>query len=97
MAAKFSQEIMEALAFLEITEVPRTMKDLNKVYRKLSLKYHPDKNSGSSESTKQYQDLQMFYKRLGDYVLSNNVNMNVNNDGDQEDEQFNRDLFRDMF
>ena len=87
MAAKFSQEIMEALAFLEITEVPRTMKDLNKVYRKLSLKYHPDKNSGSSESTKQYQDLQMFYKRLGDYVLSNNVNnVNMNDNHDQDED-----------
>ena len=88
---------MEALKFFEIADVPGTMKDLNKLYRRLSLKYHPDKNSGSPESTKQYQELQMHFKRLGDYVLSNNVNMNVNNDGDQEDEQFNRDLFRDMF
>ena len=97
MAAKYSQEIVEALKFFEIADVPGTMKDLNKLYRKLSLRFHPDKNSGSAESTEKYQELQMHYKRLGDYVLSNNVNMNVNNDGDQEEEQFNRDLFRDMF
>ena len=39
MAAKYSQEIVEALKFFEIADVPGTMKDLNKLYRKLSLKF----------------------------------------------------------
>ena len=95
MAAKdYSQDIMEALQIFELDNVPGTIKELNSVFRKLSLKYHPDKNSNSAESTEQFKVLQIHYKRLGDYVLSHIVPNIV---GDDEDEKFNRDLFREMF
>ena len=95
MSAKnFTEDIKEALRFFEIEDVPRTIKDLNSMFRKLSLRYHPDKNSGSAESTQQYQYLQTMYKRLGDFVLSNDENDNA---GVEEEERFNRDIFRELF
>ena len=95
MSAKnFSEDILEALQFFEFEDVPRTIKDLNSAFRKLSLRYHPDKNSGSAESTEKYQYLQIMYKRLGDFVLSNDENGSI---GEEEDERFNRDIFRDLF
>ena len=93
-AQNFTEDIKEALRFFEIEDVPRTIKDLNSMFRKLSLRYHPDKNSGSAESTQQYQYLQTMYKRLGDFVLSNDENDNA---GVEEEERFNRDIFRDLF
>lgn len=46
----------EAYAFLEL-EPPSTMEQLKKQYKRLSLRYHPDRNNGSQESHEMQQKL----------------------------------------
>jgi DnaJ-class molecular chaperone len=48
--------------------VPRTATDdeIKRAYRKLSLKYHPDRNGGNEESTKMFQEISHAYDVIGD-------------------------------
>ena len=52
----------------KILEVEKnaTPEEIKKSYRKLSLKYHPDRNNGGEESTKKFQEISMAYETLGD-------------------------------
>ena len=43
-----------------------SQKEIKKQYRKLSFKFHPDKNSNSSESVKNFQKINEAYKILSD-------------------------------
>lgn len=43
-----------------------TGEDIKKAYRKMSLKYHPDKNNGDLESVKMFQKISEAYEVLGD-------------------------------
>ena len=72
-AKTHSKDMEEALKFFGLNDVPGSIKDLNSMYRKLSLKHHPDKNAGSDESTILYQHLQNYYKLIGDFVISNDT------------------------
>ena len=38
-------------------EKTSTAEEIKKAYRKLSLKYHPDRNQGNAESTKKFQEI----------------------------------------
>lgn len=51
-----------------ILEVPETANadEIKKSYRRLSLKYHPDKNHGNAESTEMFQKISEAYEILGD-------------------------------
>ena len=40
--------------------------DIKKAYRKLSLQYHPDRNSNSAESTTKFQSISAAYDIIGD-------------------------------
>jgi len=60
--------------------------EIKKTYRKLSMKYHPDKNKGDAESTSKFQKINQAYEVLGDdqkrheYDLSRkNPFFNMNN------------------
>ena len=43
-----------------------TLDEIKKSYKKLALKYHPDKNKDNEESTKQFQEITEAYSILGD-------------------------------
>jgi hypothetical protein len=42
--------------------------NLKKLYYKLSLQYHPDKNEGKEEYTQKFQDVQNAYELLNNYI-----------------------------
>jgi len=52
----------------EVLGVPETasQEDIKKAYRKLSLQYHPDRNSNSAESTTKFQSISSAYETIGD-------------------------------
>ena len=54
--------------FYSILGVPETATkdEIKKAYRKLSLKYHPDKNPGNVEAIGQFQKISEAYETLGD-------------------------------
>ena len=52
-------------AILEIDKSAST-DDIKKAYRKMSLKWHPDRNGGSAEATTKFQDITMAYDTLSD-------------------------------
>ena len=51
--------------------------DIKRAYRKLSLEHHPDRNGGSEESTKKFQEINAAYERLTNQ--QKNINTNTNN------------------
>ena len=40
--------------------------EIKKAYRTLSMKYHPDKNPGNTESVSKFQKINEAYETLGD-------------------------------
>jgi DnaJ-class molecular chaperone len=56
-----------------------TNEEIKKAYRKLSLKYHPDKNNGDPESVKMFQKISEAYEVLGDSQKKNEYDMMRNN------------------
>jgi DnaJ-class molecular chaperone len=52
-----------------------TGEDIKKAYRKMSLKYHPDKNNGDPESVKMFQKISEAYEVLGDSQKRNEYDM----------------------
>ena len=69
----FSQDVQDALSYFSFDDIP-TMKELNTSYRRLALKKHPDKNGGSDAAKEDYQNLQNFYKQIGNYIVENESN-----------------------
>lgn len=61
--------------------------ELKKAFRKLSMKYHPDRNRGNSEATKKYQEISAAYDILGDeekrkiYDITGDTNVDAHANG----------------
>lgn len=55
-------------SYYDILEVPKTasIDEIKKSYRKLSLKYHPDRNPGQPEMVSKFQEIGEAYEVLGD-------------------------------
>lgn len=59
---------MEKRDYYELLEVSRTASDaeIKKAYRKLAMKYHPDRNPGDSEAEEKFKEIQSAYSILSD-------------------------------
>ena len=58
--------IHEAYAILELNDGD-SFEEIKKSYRKLALKYHPDRNQGSSEAEEKFKLINDAYEYLQDY------------------------------
>ena len=84
--------------------------EIRKKYRKLAMKYHPDRNSGDENATKKFREVTEAYEILGDEKKreeydcrrkniqsqrkNNNKKRNVKNKFPQNDFTFGRDFFK---
>jgi curved DNA-binding protein CbpA len=59
---------MEYKDYYKILGVPRDAeeKDIKKAYRKLAVKYHPDKNPGDHQAEERFKEINEAYEVLGD-------------------------------
>ena len=59
---------MEQRDYYELLEVSRTATDaeIKKAYRKLAMKYHPDRNPGDSSAEEKFKEIQGAYSILSD-------------------------------
>jgi curved DNA-binding protein CbpA len=90
-----SYSVRQAYEFLELTP-PVTMEQVRKQWKRLSLRYHPDRNQGSEESHAMQQRLNEAMNRVQEAIeetssssSSSHSNSNDNdndNDNDPQDE-----------
>lgn len=59
---------MEQRDYYELLEVSRTASDaeIKKAYRRLAMKYHPDRNPGDSAAEEKFKEIQSAYSILSD-------------------------------
>jgi DnaJ-class molecular chaperone len=67
--------------FYNILEIPENanQEDIKKAYRKLSLKWHPDKNQNDPEAVSKFQKITEAYETLGDKDKRREYDMMKNN------------------
>ena len=58
-------EALKILGFKDIKKLPK-LREIMKNWRKLSMEKHPDKNGGTPESTREFQELLDAYQTAGD-------------------------------
>lgn len=68
-------------SYYDILEVPKTasVDEIKKSYRRLSLKYHPDRNPGQPEMVAKFQEIGEAYEVLGDEQKKEEYDMMQNN------------------
>ena len=69
------------MSYYTVLEVPTTasIDEIKKSYRKLSLKYHPDRNNGQPEMVAKFQQINEAYEVLGDEQKKEEYDMMQNN------------------
>jgi DnaJ-class molecular chaperone len=97
---------MSGESFYSILGVPENANadEIKKAYRKLSLKYHPDRNQGDIEKTKTFQRINEAYETLSDNekkdeydMRGKNPFMRMNSFGGNGDDMDMNDLFANLF
>ncbi|XP_075511464.1 dnaJ protein ERDJ3B-like [Primulina tabacum] len=60
--------VIAAKSYYDILQVPKGASDeqIKRAYRKLALKYHPDKNQGNEEANKKFAEINNAYEVLSD-------------------------------
>lgn len=90
--------------FYKILNVKKeaSQEDIKKAYRKLAMKYHPDRNQNDKKSEEKFKEIQKAYDTLGDpqkraeYDLLNSYK-NFNNKKTQQYESNTEDFFKEKF
>jgi len=72
-------DIQKAFEILEINSTDISLEKLKKKYHKLALKYHPDKNGNTVESTEKFQKINDAYFYVKNEI-ENDVNMHLKYD-----------------
>lgn len=64
----FALSAIAAKSYYDILQVPKGASDdqIKRAYRKLALKYHPDKNQGNEEANKKFAEINNAYEVLSD-------------------------------
>lgn len=67
-ALSYSLPFISAKSYYDILQVPKGASDeqIKRAYRKLALKYHPDKNPGNEEANKKFAEINNAYEVLSD-------------------------------
>jgi len=76
MAKKSEENYYELLEVLETANPD----EIKKAYRKLSLKYHPDRNGGNLEYSEKFKKINMAYETLSDSERKHEYDNRNNND-----------------
>ena len=97
---------MNYYEILEITE-NADVSQIKKKYRKLAMKYHPDRNSGNEEAVKKFREITQAYEILGnekkrkeyDYKRKNEKNKikkieNIKNKFSENNFSFGKEFFK---
>lgn len=76
-------------------EINATEEEIKKSYRKLSLKYHPDRNQNNPDATSMFQKINEAYETLGEKNSRDEYNMKLNGGGNTAPEL--DDIFKMFF
>ena len=83
-------DLQKAYKFLELdstTTTTTTVEQLSKQYKKLSLRYHPDRNGGTAESVALFQKLGACRDLILQSILSSSSNNNQNGNNDKQKDE----------
>ncbi|RID54671.1 hypothetical protein BRARA_G01973 [Brassica rapa] len=67
-ALSYAVCVIAGKSYYDVLQVPKGASDeqIKRAYRKLALKYHPDKNPGNDEATRKFADINNAYEVLSD-------------------------------
>ncbi|EEF47290.1 dnaJ protein ERDJ3B [Ricinus communis] len=67
-ALSYVLSVISAKSYYDVLQVPKSASDeqIKRAYRKLALKYHPDKNPGNEEANKRFAEINNAYEVLSD-------------------------------
>lgn len=67
-ALSYAITVLAGKSYYDILQVPRGASDeqIKRAYRKLALKYHPDKNQGNEEANRKFAEISNAYEVLSD-------------------------------
>lgn len=83
--------------YYEILEVSRnsSQEEIKKSYKKLALKYHPDKNKDNEETTNKFKEIAEAYDTLGDEQKRKTYNLYGSSENNFAEDPFS--MFNDIF